>query len=90
MKIKYIVIRQPDGDELLFTFPAAVEHLSMFQSVKTMRVGPDGRWTRPYSWAECVGAGFIMDRQCYGESESIGIKSRSDVDTALLRTGSET
>lgn len=88
MKTKYIVIS--DGDkELLFTFPEAVWHKTMFECVQMLRNGADSRdWNRPYALFKCVGAGFIENDYCVGKSESLGIASRPKLDTALWRNGS--
>ena len=84
MNTKYIVIRTEAGVELLFTFPNEVAHVWFFQAVQTTKQGVPHNWLRPYSNAECVGAGFLMDGKCFGKSESLNVASRPGFDTALL------
>ncbi|MES2319959.1 MAG: hypothetical protein V4631_20965 [Pseudomonadota bacterium] len=90
MTSKYIAIKAKDGQELLFTFPDTVMHLHMLEAVRHVKQGVPANWVRPYRDAECVGAGFVMDGRCYGLSTSLDVKSRHDVDTALLARGSQT
>lgn len=83
---KYIVIK--DGaNELMFTCPRVVQHRNFFESVQTMKEGGDNNWRRPYRNHVCVAAGFILDGQCYGRSESLGVDSRPAHDTLLLAMG---
>lgn len=83
MKAKYIVIKSGD-EELIFVFPKAVVHKEMFAMVKAIKDSHGPNWSRPYFNAVCVGAGFVGNGHCYGESESLGVVSRDEVDTALL------
>lgn len=86
-KAKYITIKTPAGEELLFTFPDTVAHLWMFHGVQELKQGVPQNWCRPYRDSECVGAGFVMDGTCYGRSESLNIDSRNQIDTKLLANG---
>lgn len=84
---KYIVIKTDVGFELMFVFNELVTHKRMFEAVQMIREGLEHNWTRPYADAECVGAGFVSPHGlCYGESLSLGIKSRNALDTQLLVT----
>jgi hypothetical protein len=83
MDAKYIVIEQ-DGEELMFAFPATISHAHMLEAVRTTKQGVFQHWTRPYRDSKLVSAGFInIHHDCYGESETLNIKSRGDVDTDL-------
>ena len=85
--MKYIVIEH-EGKELAFIFMNAITHKDMLENVRTMRVskGHRGDWERCYRQAPCISAGFIQaNGTCYGASESIGVSSRGDADTALVK-----
>lgn len=81
MKTKYIVTSDgPGGLETMFIFPEHIVHKHMADGARVARGG------RP------VSAGFLSittdkkDRPrvaAFGESESLGIKSRPEEDTAL-------
>lgn len=86
--MKYIVVEVTTKDivrELPFIFPEAIVHAQMFQYMQhqmTMHHNADS--------VRCVGAGFISSVQvgfgieCHGESESLNIKSREQVDSDLF------
>ena len=71
--MKYIVVRGSDGEAPVL-FPVAYYH-----SFVAGRLAP----------AEVVGAGFVRmtdaGPECYGGSSSLGIRSRGDRDTAIVR-----
>jgi len=84
--MKYIVIAV-EGEELPFLFDERIVHSDMLESVRAMRVGRGQGWSRPYRGAACIAAGFITPRgHCFGESESIGVGSRGEVDDALINS----
>lgn len=67
--LKYIVIQDNDF-ELMLTFPDTVEHEDFSNLIKY----------------KVVSAGFINDKlKCHGHSHSLGINSRPEIDTALLK-----
>jgi hypothetical protein len=74
--MKYIVLGT-SKEEFMFVFSGEIMHKNMADAVRRMKVG------------EIISAGFIMSgsRKCFGTSESLGVKSRSDVDTQLLADG---
>lgn len=88
--MKYIVIATKLGGmerELPFIFPDAIVHARMFQYMShqmTMHHGCNS--------VTCVAAGFLSSvgvgalGQCYGNSESLGIKSRGEEDDKLMMT----
>jgi hypothetical protein len=83
--MKYIII-SVQGEELAFLFPDTVMHRDMLETVLTMRVSEGRSWSRPYREAECVAAGFVsVEGFCYGHSESIGVDSRGEVDSAIIK-----
>jgi hypothetical protein len=82
---KYIVVTK-DGVQQIFTFPISVDHDRMFEAIGAIRMGSDQDWKREYRMCTAVSAGFIQDGQCCGESESLKLLSRYEIDTALLGT----
>lgn len=83
MGCKYIVV-ELNGVEQIFPFPETVIHDRMMDSIGAIKVGTP--WRREYRAAVVISAGFISDGVCHGRSETLGVSSRGDVDTALLRT----
>lgn len=86
--MKYIVVEVTTKDivrELPFIFPEAIVHSQMYKYMQhqmTMEHNADS--------VRCVAAGFLSSIQvgfgveCHGESESLNIKSREQVDTDLI------
>ena len=80
--MKYIVIRSEDvrGNlhELPVMFPYVLIHREMKECVWRALMESDHRFI------ECIGAGFCTIQnnriKCYGESESLGVKSRGKTD----------
>ena len=65
---KYIIVKTRDNGEYPIIFPLRVTHKQM-----ATRNG------------EPISAGFVNDRlECFGESDSLGIKSRPE-DTAIIK-----
>lgn len=88
MHAKYITVRTDDGQEMLFTFPAAISHLWMLEAVENIKDGHGVDWRRPYRSVECVGAGFVdAEGHCFGRSRLLDIPARQQRDTALLQNG---
>jgi hypothetical protein len=59
----------------------------MFEAIEAIRFDTPGKysdWTRKYHQGEAISAGTIVNGVCQGASETMGIKSRGAVDTALL------
>lgn len=82
--MKYIVMTLAEKEEI-FVFPRNVDHDRMFEACEHIRFGDDRDWNRKYlRHGECVAAGFIDGGNCYGKSETLGIKSRGEKDTKLL------
>ena len=80
--MKYIVTKQDDGDEEIFIFPESVHHNIMAESISRLRNQTWGNWERINRTP--ISAGFIRWGKCVGESESLSLKSRPDIDTQLL------
>jgi hypothetical protein len=80
--MKYIVIRSEDQrghlHELPIMFPYVLIHKEMKECTWRALMESDHRFI------ECIGAGFCTIQnnriKCYGESESLGIKSRGKID----------
>lgn len=88
MNLKYIVLQRENGTELPFLFSADITHADFLKGVQYTPVGywkTCGRnWNRGLAMAKCIAGGFFNGTDCHGSSESIGIKSRGAVDTALF------
>lgn len=73
-QLKYIIVNSGWGDEV-YIFSNTIEHFRMMQ-----RVGA--------SKDQVVSAGFLQTTtagaRCYGNSHSLGIGSRGDVDSKLI------
>ena len=88
--MKYIVmsVKQNKADgfslEVPFMFPDAVVHLYMSTVAKLVC---EQQWKN--CEIKCISAGFFsstaLEANCYGKSESIGIKSRGERDAYLIR-----
>lgn len=86
-KTKYIVIASEDK-ELIFTFPESIAHAHMFEAVRAVKQGLPQNWIRPHLEAKIISAGFVYPSgECHGHSETLGVKSRGEVDTKLLDIG---
>jgi hypothetical protein len=84
--MKYIVVVL-EGKEKIFIFPKDVDHDRMYEAMEAIRFDTGFRdWSRKIrTEGEAVSAGFITDGRCHGRSETLGLDSRPEVDTALLR-----
>lgn len=83
--MKYIVI-QLGEKESIFVFPRDVDHDRMFEACEAIRFGSDRNWVREIRKnGEAIAAGFVDGGVCHGRSETLGLASRGDVDTALLK-----
>lgn len=88
--MKYFVLEVRDSDlgdhettkEMLFTFPEALVHCQFAGVVirGLLRMRPRGH----LRVVQAVSAGFVGKSGCYGESESMELKSRP-IDNILLR-----
>tara|TARA_R100000541_G_C1833926_1_gene74659 strand:+ start:135 stop:485 length:351 start_codon:yes stop_codon:yes gene_type:complete len=72
-RMKYVVFDGYKGEQIII-FPKIIQHSVMADDVEKSSFGG----MRPIS------GGFVVDGQCVGESESLRMKSRLDVDTALI------
>jgi hypothetical protein len=83
--MKYIVTEDELGVQEIFTFPSRINHDAMMLNLEGIRNQMCGQWQRVFR--EPVSAGFIgSNGQCYGGSETLGLLSRPEEDTALWRT----
>jgi len=82
--MKYITTLQVSGKLEIFTFPDSVNHDCMAEAIGRMRNQSHGNWERVRR--KPLSAGFVnASGICLGESESLGLVSRGDDDTSLLR-----
>lgn len=85
MEHKYIVMALGDN-ETIFVFPKVVDHDRMVEACAYIRFGGDHGWSRKYKEGQVISAGFISSKgECYGHSETLGLKSRGAVDTELFQ-----
>jgi hypothetical protein len=82
--MKYIVTKQDEtGYEEIFVFPSTVNHDCFAEGVHRMKNQSHGRWQRVYRTP--IAAGFTDGVVCQGYSETLNLKSRGEVDAALLK-----
>ena len=80
--MKYIVMCDNDGAEIIILFPKTIHHDAMADSVSSMRDQTHGPWRRIFRTP--VSAGFVSkNKVCHGRSETLALESRPE-DTALL------
>mgnify|MGYP007046309841 CR=1 FL=1 len=72
-KMKYVVFDSYNGEQIII-FPKAIQHSVMADNVKESSFGG----------MRAISGGFIVNGECVGESESLRMKSRLEVDTALI------
>ena len=83
--MKYIVTEDSDGKEEIFLFPRSINHDCMAEALKLIKNHTRRNWVKIRR--DPISAGFVShDNKCYGESESLGLKSRHGFDTEILRT----
>lgn len=75
--MKYVVMTAARGAEIIVTFSDILTHADVADSL--CRVGRE--------LYHPVSAGFTNGSDCWGVSISLDLKSRPDVDTALLTRG---
>jgi hypothetical protein len=85
-EMKYVVVKC-EGNEQLFIFPKGVDHDKFAEVLSNIRVDRGRDWERKYR--EPISAGFTDGVECYGKSETLGLASRKDVDTKLLKYGGQ-
>jgi hypothetical protein len=71
--MKYVTFLSNEGEQIII-FPKIIQHSVMAEDVKKSSFGG----MRPIS------AGFIVNGECVGRSESLRMGSRGDDDTALI------
>jgi len=72
-EMKYVVFDGHNGEQIII-FPKIIQHSVMADDVKKSSFGG----------MRAISGGFVVDGQCVGESESLRMKSRLDIDTALI------
>ena len=87
--MKYIVLLH-ENTEYIILFPRyELTHKYMAEAVQHIRCegARPGNWSRDLISSEIVGAGFVdSNGNCHGHSESLGVSSRGDQDTSLLKS----
>ena len=82
--MKYICMKHEAGMEEIFLFPRWVNHDCMEEVLEAVKDQTRGNWKREFR--EPISAGFVNSSlECHGNSETLGLDSRGDVDTELLR-----
>ncbi len=80
--MKYIVTKDEEGREEIFTFPDSVHHDAMAEILNRIKNQTHGNWKRVRR--RPISAGFVRsDGTCFGSSETLRLESRP-ADTALL------
>jgi hypothetical protein len=80
-KLKYVVF-DFNNNESPIIFPTTLDHDYMAEAF--CRVKVLGR--RKFRSAKILSAGFYLGGDCNGKSESLNIKSRENIDTALMNS----
>lgn len=73
-EMKYVTFDGHNGEQIII-FPKIIQHSVMADDVKKSSFGG----MRP------IAGGFVVGGQCVGESESLRMKSRGELDTTLIR-----
>lgn len=84
--MKYVVLADKHGEETIHTWTRndLLTHKDMADAIQKISVGGD--YFKPLLSSKVVAAGFIGDNgECYGFSHSLGVQSRGEQDTELLR-----
>ena len=82
--MKYICTKSEAGEEEIFLFPDTINHDDMADSLQSIKMSDGRSWIRIYR--KPISAGFIdKSLRCFGRSETLGLKSRVDIDTVLLK-----
>lgn len=79
--MKYICVSGEGDKEYIYVFPRFVHHDAMEEVISHMSYAMDS-----CHYEKLISAGFVNSNlECFGESETLGIPSRKDKDTNLLR-----
>lgn len=71
---KYVAFRCRGGNDRIVIFPKMIQHSHIADFIEG----------NSFDRLLRVSGGFVVDGKCVGESESMRLQSRGDVDTALL------
>lgn len=79
-QLKYVIMATEDGIEFPIIFASVLSHKGMAEYVSHLYRREMGEHTKP------VSAGFCYNRPdtCFGESESLKMKSRGIVDDEVI------
>jgi hypothetical protein len=82
--MKYICMKNDAGMEEMFLFPRWVNHDCMEEALARIKDQTHGNWLRELR--EPISAGFVSATlNCHGKSETLGLDSRGEIDTKLLK-----
>lgn len=81
-EMKYIVTDSDEGGKQLFIFPKKVDHDRMSDVLHEIEESIDGAAPDNF-YRKPVSAGFTNGKDCYGRSETLGLKSNAS-DSVLL------
>lgn len=82
--MKYICVKRKGDNQIIFTFADTISHALMFNCIS------NNCYQRPlvsgHDKFEVVSAGFVTKKlQCFGDSQTLNVKSRGDVDSKILK-----
>jgi hypothetical protein len=80
--MKYIVTVDSSDVEEIFLFPKTVRHDCMAEAIRGVKNQLHGNWYRVKRTP--ISAGFIVNGECTGSSETLNLKSRQQ-DTVLYK-----
>lgn len=87
-QLKYVVMVTDEGREFPIIFGDLVSHRGMAEHVSHLYSREQDKLGNYEGEAKPVSAGFLQldgDVSCYGESESLNIKSRGPVDDKVVK-----
>ena len=83
--MKYICTSDLNGIEEIFIFPVTIDHDLMAMQLKTIQMRSQATGQRQRRPLKLISAGFIVNGECHGRSETLDLDARAGLDTALLR-----
>ena len=82
--MKYVVMKDDEGRELLFMFPRSLDHDAFAENASCIKDKCSGDWERIHRYP--VSAGFVDNLVCRGRSETLSLDSRPEDTELLLKT----
>lgn len=81
--MKYVVMQDESGKETIFIFDESIHHDCAEEVFGRIKDQTHGRWNRVFRTP--VAAGFTNGICCWGESETLKLKSRGIQDEELIK-----